>query len=130
MSGQARAKRLSHAIDALADAVPSGHLLAATGGADLLFEAARLLVEARAEVARLRVLVSDAYVEGHGHGAGSTSGSMGGELAWTRSRARAALRGELHSSPNCCVLTGKVSDNYCALCRERLRAALPGEETK
>jgi len=55
---------------------------------------AKALLEARAEVEWLRVLVSDAYVEGYGHGVGGISGSMGGELAWTRSRARAALRGE------------------------------------
>ena len=38
---------LQNAIDALADAIPSGHLMAATDYAELLFEAARLLAESR-----------------------------------------------------------------------------------
>jgi len=55
---------------------------------------AEIARDALTEAERLRVLVSDAYVEGHGHGAGSISGSMDGELAWTRSRARATLPGK------------------------------------
>lgn len=45
---------LSQAIDALADAVPHGHLLAATNGADLLHEAARLLGKREADLAVAR----------------------------------------------------------------------------
>jgi hypothetical protein len=57
--------------------------------------AASLVQALETEVARLQVLVSDAYVEGHMHG-----GKQGGvvvidaEHAWTQSRARATLRGE------------------------------------
>jgi multidrug resistance efflux pump len=46
----------------------------------------------RAQVERLRVLVSDAYVEGYKRGsAGVPRGLLDADYAWTQSKARAAL---------------------------------------
>lgn len=47
------ANDLSAAIDTLADAVPSGHLLAATGGAGLLRAAANRINTMKDEIAQL-----------------------------------------------------------------------------
>ena len=52
-------------------------------------------VHLKAAVERLRVLVSDAYVEGYKRGsAGVPRGLLDADYAWTQSKARASLAAE------------------------------------